>query len=91
MWTEEQIEGWLVSERRQLPLPGGSAVSVTLFRLYWETFDTLVLCNGFSSSDLASYAVWEAEREGTDVSSGLRRVIARLDRQWINKNELVLR
>lgn len=66
--------------------PGGATVGVTLFGLYWEKFDALVLCNGFGSSDLASYAVWEAERENTDVSTGLRRVIARLDREWINKH-----
>jgi hypothetical protein len=80
-YTEKQVEAWLETETRELPMPDGSTRPHTTFRLVWETVDSLVLLSGFSVAELVAFAVEETHLQKASFDDAFTSVVGYLDRE----------
>lgn len=79
--TESQVERWLECETRDLQMPDGSTRPHRCFRLVWEIADSLVLLDGYSYEELASFAAEEAALQQLPFDEAFKGVVSWLDEQ----------
>lgn len=78
-YTDKQIEAWLETQTRDLPMPNGTTRPHTTFRLVWETVDSLVLTCGYSVVELTGYAIAETKLQNVTFEEAFDGVVA-----WLN-------
>lgn len=81
LYNETEIENWLATEARDLPMPDGSTRPTRAFRLVWETMDSLILTSGYSRLELTKFAAEESRLQGIPFETAFTGVVSWLDDQ----------
>ena len=81
MHTEKQMERWLESETRNIAMPDGDRRFITMFRLFWKSYDSLITLSGYTPEQISGWAVEEAGLQGMEFQKAFEGVIAWLDDQ----------
>ena len=80
-YQEKQIEEWLETETRDLPMPDGSTQPLTGFKLLWSKVDSLVLLNGYARLELVEFALEEVRLQNVSFDKAFTGVVAYLDNE----------
>lgn len=81
--TEKQIEAQLEMETRDLPMPDGAMRKLTMFKVFWNAVDSLILNGwdwklnrwGWSRGRLVEEALSVSEANGWNFQYSFERVV----------------
>lgn len=81
--TEKETEAYLVSETRDLPMPGGTLKPHTDFKLTWRIYDLLAEYSGFTKEELVAEAVRTRDLTGRSFEESFTAVLSSIYDQWV--------
>ncbi len=84
-WTEKETEAYLVLQTRNLPMPDGSSLPFTAFRLIWLHFEDLIRLLGYTPERIVELAVQETQATGVDFQTAFPAVVAYMESHLLRR------
>jgi hypothetical protein len=78
LWIDAEVEGFLVTETRNLVLPDGCIEPVTLFRLIWDAYDH-VLTRGYTPEEISEWAMDGVKLQNLPINDAFESIIRYVD------------
>ncbi|MDG1288087.1 MAG: hypothetical protein P8P30_11100 [Rickettsiales bacterium] len=79
--TEKQVESYLETQTRKLPLPDGSVHVMTGMNLMWEAVDFITGTYTYTLAELVDLTQRNQEKQNCTFEESFKRVVAYIDKK----------
>jgi hypothetical protein len=73
-WTEQEIESWLESETRLIPMPDGREQPYTNTKHFWDAYEYVVLW-GYTPERIVELAIDDGEEMGRAFAMSFQNTV----------------
>lgn len=80
--NEQELNEYKAAGTRSIVMPDNSQRIVRMTPDHWEVFDALKAIEGINETELAGYALEEAELQGITFDQAYRGCVAHIAKRW---------
>jgi len=80
--TQDNLTQYRDDNTREIELPDGSKRSVRMTPLLWDNMEFLLLLEGISTTEVATYALEEMSLQNITFDNAFRAVVTHFANRW---------